>query len=156
MKPQLAIVFERIFRPYQCAVRHRQPIDEARQEKTHGRATCKHGKRFSFGFGKRSHLSVGVEQRSPFGDVVGMIDLEAPGVEADRNVVGERIGTGKIEIDQAGQLVAKEEDVIGKKIGMDDALRQLARPRFFQSVELHFNFAQSPCRTLSPRALACS
>src|SRR6476660_4669623 len=73
MKPQLAIVLERIFRPYQSAVRHRQPIDEARKEKTHGRAACKHRKRLQLGFGKRSHLAVGVEQRPPLGDVVGMV-----------------------------------------------------------------------------------
>ncbi len=62
-----------------------------------------------------------------------MIRLEAPGVEADGDVVGEHIVAGEIEIDQAGQLVAEEEDVVGKQIGMDDALRQIARPGFFQN-----------------------
>ena len=65
-----------------------------------------------------------------------MIGLEAPRVEADRDVIGERVGAGEIEIDQAGQPLAEEEDVVGKQVGVDHALRQIARPRAFQVLEL--------------------
>src|SRR6266566_1939011 len=65
-----------------------------------------------------------------------MVKLEAPGVEADRDVVGERVGAGEIKIDQAGQPIAEEEHVVGKQIGMDHALWQVARPMPLEMIEL--------------------
>src|SRR5437879_2945417 len=64
-----------------------------------------------------------------------MVKLEAPGVEADRDVVGERVGAGEIKIDQAGQPIAEEENVVGKQIGVDHALRQVARPVPLEVIE---------------------
>ena len=64
-----------------------------------------------------------------------MIDLEAPGVEADGDVVDERIGAGEIKVDQPGQPVAEKEHIVGKQIGVDDALRQALRPGAFERVQ---------------------
>src|SRR5262249_1957728 len=61
--------------------------------------------------------------------------FEAPGIEADHDIVSERVGAGEIEIDQAGQLVAEEEHVVRKQVGMDDAARQVARPGLFEELE---------------------
>src|SRR4029450_8420733 len=71
-----------------------------------------------------------------FAHIVGMVSLEAPGVEADRDVVGERVRAGEVEIDKSGKLVAEEEHVVGKEIGVDDAMRQIRRPCVFEMREL--------------------
>ncbi len=65
-----------------------------------------------------------------------MVGLEAPGVEADGDVIGERVGAGEVEVDQAGELLAEEEHIVGKQVGVDHALRQAARPRAFEQREL--------------------
>ena len=88
------------------------------------------------GADKRPRLRIAREQRAALGDVVGMIRLEAPGVEADGDVVDQRIGAGEIEIDQPRELVAEEKNVVGKQIGVDDALRQTVRPLAFEQIEL--------------------
>ena len=41
------------------------------------------------------------QEGAPLGDVEGEILLEAPGVEADGDVVGERVVAGEIEVDEA-------------------------------------------------------
>ena len=79
---------------------------------------------------------IALEQRLALGHVEGVVALEAPGVERDGDVVGQRIVAGEIEVDQAGELVAEEEDVVGKEIGVDDALRQVGRPVGLQVIEL--------------------
>ena len=56
-----------------------------------------------------------------------MIRLEAPGVEADRDVVGQHVVAGEGEVDQAGEFVAEEEDVVVEQIGVDHAI--LGGPR---------------------------
>src|SRR5437764_14391801 len=68
-----------------------------------------------------------------------MVELEAPGVEADGKLVGERIGAGEIEIDQPRERIAEKVHVVGKKIGMNDALRQIARPRPLEHAKLRSN-----------------
>src|SRR6185295_16307486 len=70
-----------------------------------------------------------------FGHVVGMLDLETPSIETNRDVIGERVRAGEIIVDQARELVAQKEHVVGKEIGMNDALRQISRPRFFEKGE---------------------
>src|SRR5438132_1624366 len=92
--------------------------------------------RAAFLIGERPHLRIGLQQAPALGHVVGMICLEAPGIEANRDVVGERVGAGEIEVDQSGELVAEEEHVVGKEIGVDDALRQVRWPRFFEMRQL--------------------
>ena len=76
------------------------------------------------------------DQKPRLGDIEAAIRLEAPGVEADRQVVGEKIGAGEIEIDQPRHLAVAEEDIVGEQIGMDDPARQPAGPRRFEKGEL--------------------
>ena len=83
-----------------------------------------------------AHALVALEQRLPLGDIEGVVRLEAPGVERDGNVVGECVVAGEVEVDQARQLVAEEEDVVGKEIGVDDALRQIRGPVGLEMIEL--------------------
>src|SRR5262249_38528352 len=79
---------------------------------------------------------VGLQQANALADVVGMVNLEAPGVEADRDVIGKRIGAGEVEVDQAGELIAEKEDIVGEQIGMDYSLRQGTRPVPLEVAEL--------------------
>src|SRR5579862_1327736 len=65
-----------------------------------------------------------------------MIGFKAPGVEADGDVVSKRIGAGEIKIDEPGKLIAEEKYIVREQVGMDDALRQSARPVALQYVEL--------------------
>ena len=50
-------------------------------------------------------------------------------------VIGEHVGAGEIEIDQAGQLAVPEEHVVGKQVGVDDAAGQATRPFPFQNIQ---------------------
>ena len=65
------------------------------------------------------------EQRPPLGHVVGMVRLETPGVQADRDVIGQHVGAGEIEVDQPRQPVAEEEHIVGEQVGVNDAVRQI-------------------------------
>ena len=78
--------------------------------------------------GESGRACVALQQRAALGDVEGMVGLEAPGVEADRDIVGERVGAGEVEVDQARKRVAEEEHVVREQVGVDHALRQAARP----------------------------
>src|SRR5262245_48785048 len=57
-----------------------------------------------------------------------MVGLEAPSIQADRDVIGEGVGAGKVEVDQARKLVTKEKHIVGEQVGVDHAFRQTARP----------------------------
>ena len=140
MKAQFAVIFQRIFRPTERTVRHRQPVHQPGEQKAHGRAARESRQRIPFRPAKRTHLSIRVKQRPALCDVVRMIRLEAPGIEADGHVIGERIGAGKIEVDETRELVAEEEHIIRKKIGVDDALRQRRAARSFPAIQLLCNF----------------
>src|SRR5262249_58702829 len=65
-----------------------------------------------------------------------MVGLEAPGIEANRDVVSKRVRAGEIEVDQSRELVAEKEHVVGEEIGVDDALRQFRRPRRLEMRQL--------------------
>src|SRR5580700_4479816 len=65
-----------------------------------------------------------------------MIGFEAPRVEADGNVIGERVGAGEIEIDQPRQPIGQKEHIVRKQIGVDYALWQALRPLALEYVEL--------------------
>src|SRR5262245_5611698 len=136
VKAQLPVIFQRIFRANERTIRHRQPIDQPRQQEAHGRAAREHRKRGSLGARKSANFPVRAKQRAPLGYVIGMVGFEAPRVEANRDVVGQRVGTRKVEINQPGYLVAEKEHIVRKKIGMDYALRKLSRPGFLQHFEL--------------------
>ena len=93
---------------------------------------------------QRAHRLVAGEQRPALGQVEGKILLEAPGVEAGGDVIGVEIVAGEIEVDQAGQLVAEEEDVVGKEVGVDDAGRQVLRPLPVEQGEIGIDLGRKP------------
>ena len=77
---------------------------------------------------ERPHALVAGDHRPALGDVERVVGLETPGAEADREIVGERVVAGEIEVDQPRQLLAEEEHVVVEEIGVDDAARQVFRP----------------------------
>ena len=100
------------------------------------------------GLGQGAHPFVSLKQRPRLGDIEAAVRLEAPGIEADDDVVGEHIVAGEVEVDQAGNLVAEKEDVVGEEIGMDDALRQVRRPVTFEMAKLLLDLGGKPGRDL--------
>ena len=81
--------------------------------------------------------AVGIEECARLGDVERIIALEAPGVEADRDVVGEHVVAGKGEIDDAGEPLAEKENIVRKQIGVNHAIWQIHRPNAaFEMIEL--------------------
>src|ERR1700692_1740099 len=107
MKAQFSRIFARVLRPHHCARRYVEPVDQPRQQKTHRGAAREQRQLLPFFQRKRPRLDVAREQRAAFCNVVGMIVLETPGIEADGDVVGQRVGASEIKIDQPGQPVAE-------------------------------------------------
>src|SRR5947209_14450185 len=75
-------------------------------------------------------------------DIEAAVRFEAPRVQTDCQIVGEKIAAREIEVDQTGYLAVAEEDVVGKQIGMDDAARQSLRPGRFEESELVAEFGR--------------
>src|SRR4029079_10455286 len=75
-------------------------------------------------------------ERPALGGVELKIRLEAPCIEADCNVVGERVVAGEVKIDQTRKFLIDEEDVVREEVGVDDALRQSIRPGSFEELKL--------------------
>src|SRR5579871_5462825 len=111
MESQLPKVFKRILGLDQGARRNVEPVHQPGQEKAQSRPAAQDRQRLAFELVERSQLRVGLQQRAPFGDIVRKVLLEAPGIEADRNVIGEGIGAGKVKVDKARQFVAEKEYV---------------------------------------------
>src|SRR5260221_10491 len=111
-------------------------VRSAPQEKAPRRAARQERERLLLGIGQFALAAIGAEQRAGLGGVEGMIRLETPGVEADRDVVGQNVVAGERKIDQARQFVAEEEHIVGKQISMDDADRQVAGPARLEMIEL--------------------
>ena len=65
-----------------------------------------------------------------------MIRLKAPGIEADRDVIGEDVVAGERKVDQSRQFFAEEEHVVRKQVAVDDAERKVRRPARFEIVQL--------------------
>src|SRR5690606_18962409 len=141
VEAQLAGVLERVLALDEGAVGGVQPVVEPGEQEPHRRAAGEHGQG---GVLHRLELAlalVGGEQRPRLGDVERPVRLEAPGVEADRDVVGEGVGAGEVEVDDAGHPVAEEEHVVGKQVGVDDAGRKPVGPLLLEDVE----FAAEAC-----------
>src|SRR5262249_26407866 len=85
---------------------------------------------------ERPHDAVARQHEARLRHVEAAVALEAPGVEADGDVVGEEVGAGEVEVDDPGEGLAAEEDVVGEEIGMDDAVRQRGRPRRLELAQL--------------------
>ncbi len=103
-----------------------QPVVGAGQQEAQRRAPREQRQGLALRRRERAHALVAFEQGLALGDVEGVVRLEAPGIERDGNVVGEGIVAGEVEIDQGREPVAEEEDVVGKQVGVDDALLQSA------------------------------
>ncbi|MEL0021388.1 MAG: sodium-dependent bicarbonate transport family permease, partial [Rickettsiales bacterium] len=86
-----------------------------------GRAARNCRQRRDLCIGDRTHSVVRRQHPAGLGHIKAVIAFEAPGVEANRQVVGKEIVTRKIEIDQAGKPVTEEKDIVGKEVRMTDA-----------------------------------
>ena len=58
--------------------------------------------------------------------------IKAPGVEANREVVGEKLVTGKIKIDDAADVVLGKQHVVREQVSVDNTFGQIARPLRFE------------------------
>src|SRR5690606_24650050 len=69
---------------------------------------------------------------------------------------GEHVVAGKVEINQARQLVLQEEDVVGEQVGVDNAGRQVVRPRLLQMRQLGRDVVAQSCRhSVGPGGTCC-
>src|SRR5215813_1824870 len=107
MESQLAGIFERILGLYQRARRDVEEVDQPCQEKAKRRAPSQQRQRVLFRPRQLALASIGIEQGARLGDVEGMIRLEAPGIDANRNVVSENVVARERKIDQPGHLVTE-------------------------------------------------
>ena len=80
------------------------------------------------GRGERPRPPIAFEQQPRLGHVETAVGFEAPGVEADRQIIGEKVGTGEIEVNQPGNLALAEEDIVREKVGVNHSGRQVVRP----------------------------
>ena len=113
------------------ARRRHDPVVEAGEEEAQRRAAAEQRQGLGLVGRERTDGLVTFDQRHALGDVVGPVLLEAPGIEADGEVIGEEIVAGEIEVDQARELVVEEEDIVREQVGVDDAVRQILRPVVF-------------------------
>src|SRR5579871_500804 len=101
MEAKLLQIFLRIFWPYQRSGRNVQPVDGAGQKNAERSAAREQRQRFHLAALEFSHAVVARKQCLAFGDVERAVNLEAPGIERDCDVIDEEIIAGEIKIDQA-------------------------------------------------------
>ena len=53
---------------------------------------------------ERANGQIPRQERLALREIEGAIRLEAPGIQADGDIVGEGIGAGEVEVDQARNL----------------------------------------------------
>src|SRR5690606_34284809 len=102
--------------------------DEAGEEEAHGGAAGERREGCALARLEAAYGLVGGDERTALGEIVLAAPLEAPGVEADGDVVGEEIRAGEIEVDDAGEFPVEEEGVVGEHVGVDRAAGQRLRP----------------------------
>ena len=100
-----------------------EPVVEARQQKPQRGTARENRQGFDFLHRQFAMLTIGRQKTLSLGDVVGAILFEAPGIEHHRDVIGEGIVAGEIEVDQPGDFSTDEQNIVRKEIGMDDAGR---------------------------------
>ena len=100
---------------------------QAGQEEAQGGAGGERGQGVALGGAERADVVVGVEQGAGHRRVDAAV-LEAPAVEADGEVVGQEVGAGEVEVDQAGEFAFEKEDVVGEQVGVDVAGGQVRGP----------------------------
>ena len=69
--------------------------------------------------------------------------IKAPGRQGDGQVVGIGVGAAVIEIDHAGDLIALEQHIVRKEVGVDRPVRQVAR-RPTQTLQRRLHPVQQP------------
>ena len=140
MEPQSAQEFKRGLVAHHDALRRKQSIVKASQQKSERRAARQYRQYRKLDLPQRTHIVIGRQQTLCLGDVKVAIGLEAPGIEAHCDVIGQNVGAGEVEVDQSRQPIAKEKYVIGKQIGMDDARRKIFRPTAVEGIQRILNF----------------
>src|SRR5215468_5838509 len=111
VKPQLAEVLARVLRADQRPGRLVEPIEQPGQEKAQCGAARQQRQRRALLRGERPMPPIALQQLPGLGHIEAAIGLETPSVEADRHVINKKVGASKIEVDQARELAAAEEDV---------------------------------------------
>src|SRR5215831_1419077 len=122
MEPQPLRKFARVLGSYK---RHRIVVDEvveACQKKSQRSAGRKLRQSVDLGVSERTSLAICGNKRTALRDVKA-VALEAPGIEHHRDVVGECVVAGEVEVDKSRDLAFHEEHVVGKEVGVDHALR---------------------------------
>src|SRR5580700_8093356 len=104
VETQLAEIFHRVLAPHQRRAAFVEPINQTCQQEPQRGPARQRRQRGTFWRRQGAHRPVGLQQAPALGHVVGVIRLEAPGIEADGEIIGERVGTGEVEVDQARQL----------------------------------------------------
>ena len=128
MEAELVEVLARVLGLDERAVHLVDPVVEAGQQEAQRRPLRKARERGDLVGRAAAHRAVARDHEARLGHVEAEIGLEAPGVEADGEVVDQRVVAGEVEVDQAAEPVALEEDVVGEEVGVDHAARQVARP----------------------------
>src|SRR5262249_18784352 len=88
--------------------------------------------------------AIAFEQEPRLRHVETAVGFEAPGVEADRHIIGEKVGAGEIEVNQARDFTLAEKSIVREKIGVDHAGREIARPVRFYQRKLRLQFVGEP------------
>src|SRR5438128_11895514 len=91
MKAQLGEVLLRILALDQGIGRRVHPVVEAGQQEAQRRPARQQRQQRAFVLAERPHSLVALQQRASLGGVERLVSLEAPGIEADRHVVGEGV-----------------------------------------------------------------
>ena len=139
MEGQLPCVFHGILGLDQGPFDLVEPVVEPGEKEAQRSASgeCRQG--VELGRSEWPHVHVALQEGPALGQVVVAERLEAPGIQADRDVVGEEVVAGEIEVDDAGDLVAGEEHVVGEEVRMDDAGRERPGPAGLQRLEGRFD-----------------
>src|SRR4029077_19264286 len=132
VKAQLAEIFAGVLRADQRPSRLVEPVEQPGQQKAQRGTAGQQWQRGAFLGAERPLPVIVVEQLSGLGHIAATIGLEAPRVEADRQIIGKKVSAGKIEVDQARELAVTKEGVVGKEIGVDDPGGEIARPHAFE------------------------
>src|SRR6516162_2442203 len=136
VEAQLAQILHRILRLHEGAGRVIQPVIEAGQQEAHRAAAGEQREGRIFCRRQRPHLAIAGDEVAGLGRIEGVVRLEAPGVQADGDVIGVEIRAGEVEVDYPGEPVAEKEDIVGKEIGMDGADGEIPGPAGLQKIEL--------------------
>ncbi|MNT69015.1 hypothetical protein D3C72_2072910 [compost metagenome] len=93
--------------------------DQPRQPEAHA-GDAQHGRpQFGLGRSKGTQCGVGTEQSLGAVRIETAIGFRAPVIQGDRQVVEHRAGTGVVEVDHAGQVIAVEQHIVAEQVGVD-------------------------------------